>query len=74
MGDAGFQRKCFTRITKFKELGRTILFVSHDINTVRKLCDRALLLHKGELVADGKPAEVIARYEEIFSGSVAAVR
>lgn len=74
VGDAGFQRKCFTRITRFKELGRTILFVSHDITTVRRLCDRALLLHKGELMADGKPAEVIARYEEIFSGPVAAVR
>lgn len=74
VGDAGFQRKCFTRITKFKELGRTILFVSHDINTVRNLCDRALLLHKGELIADGRPAEVIARYEEIFSRPMAAVR
>jgi len=74
VGDAGFQRKCYGRISKFKQLGRTILFVSHDIVTVRQLCDRALLLHKGELIADGKPADVIARYEEIFSGPLAAVR
>jgi ABC-type polysaccharide/polyol phosphate transport system ATPase subunit len=74
VGDAGFQRKCYGRISKFKQLGRTILFVSHDIATVRQLCDRALLLHKGELIADGKPAEVIARYEEIFRGALAAVR
>jgi lipopolysaccharide transport system ATP-binding protein len=74
VGDAGFQRKCYGRIEKFRQLGRTILFVSHDVSTVRQLCDRALLLHNGELISDGQPAEVIARYEEIFSSPVAAVR
>jgi ABC-type polysaccharide/polyol phosphate transport system ATPase subunit len=73
VGDVGFQGKCFDRIERFKQLGRTILFVSHSIPTVRQLCDRALLLHNGELIGDGKPAEVIAQYEQIFIRPLAAV-
>jgi ABC-type polysaccharide/polyol phosphate transport system ATPase subunit len=66
VGDAGFQRKCFDRIEHFRRAGKTILFVSHAMDSVRKLCDRVLLLQAGRLVEDGSPDRVIARYEEIL--------
>jgi ABC-type polysaccharide/polyol phosphate transport system ATPase subunit len=66
VGDAGFQQKSFDRIQAFRELGRTILFVSHSTDSVRKMCDRVLLIHRGELVADGRPDDVIAAYEQIL--------
>jgi ABC-type polysaccharide/polyol phosphate transport system ATPase subunit len=66
VGDAGFQQKCFDRIQSFRDRGKTILFVSHSTESVRKLCDRVLLIHRGELVADGRPDEVIPIYESIL--------
>jgi ABC-type polysaccharide/polyol phosphate transport system ATPase subunit len=66
VGDAGFQQKSFDRIQAFRQLGRTILFVSHSTDSVRKMCDRVLLIHRGELVADGRPDDVIAAYEQIL--------
>jgi teichoic acid transport system ATP-binding protein len=66
VGDAGFQEKCFDRIQRFRESGKTIVFVSHVMDSVRRLCDRVLWVHRGELVADGKSSEVIARYEEML--------
>ena len=66
VGDAGFQQKCFDRIQRFRNLGNTILFVSHSTENVRSLCDRALLVHRGELILDGRPDDVIARYEQIL--------
>ena len=66
VGDAGFQRKCFDRIEHFRRAGKTILFVSHAMDSIRKLCDRVLLLQAGRLVEDGSPDRVIARYEEIL--------
>jgi ABC-2 type transport system ATP-binding protein len=66
VGDAGFQGKCFDRIEDFRRAGKTILFVSHSMDNIRKLCDRVILLHTGRLVEDGSPDRVIARYEEIL--------
>lgn len=66
VGDAGFQEKCFDRIQTFRDLGRTILFVSHSTESVRKMCNRVLLIHRGELVAEGAPDDVIAVYERIL--------
>jgi lipopolysaccharide transport system ATP-binding protein len=59
VGDLGFQRKCLERIRQIKEEGCAILFVSHDTGTVRQLCDEALWMKGGRLVACG-PAEVVA--------------
>ncbi len=73
VGDAGFQQKCLALINRFRQEGKTILFVSHDTGSVRDLCDRALLIHRGELVRDGRPDEVISVYEEILK-IVQAVR
>jgi ABC-type polysaccharide/polyol phosphate transport system ATPase subunit len=66
VGDTRFQQKCMDRIRHFRSAGKTIVFVSHDLNRVRQLCDRVLLIHQGELIEDGPPTEVISRYEELM--------
>src|SRR5213083_488238 len=53
VGDEAFQRKCFGKIFDFKSRGGTIVFVSHDAAAVERLCDRAVLLRRGEVVFDG---------------------
>lgn len=72
VGDAAFQRKCLGRIAAFRERGGTILFVSHDQETVMRVCDRAILIEGGHVVADGAPHEVIAEYNRHLAGEVAA--
>jgi lipopolysaccharide transport system ATP-binding protein len=62
VGDAEFQPKCLERIQQLKDLGTTNLFISHDLSAVERLCDRAILLDAGEIVADGPPASVVATY------------
>jgi ABC-type polysaccharide/polyol phosphate transport system ATPase subunit len=75
VGDAGFQQKCFDRIQRFRETEKTILFVSHIMDNIRQFCDRVLLIHAGELIEEGSPDDVIARYQELIEQGVAeAVR
>jgi lipopolysaccharide transport system ATP-binding protein len=64
VGDYRFQRKCMVKIDEVRSRGRTILFVSHNMGAIRKLCSRAVLLKAGKLVADGLPEPVIAAYLE----------
>jgi len=66
VGDAVFQHRCLRRINELHERGATVLFVSHDAAAVRALCSRALLLKAGRVVADGKPADVLNRYQKII--------
>lgn len=66
VGDTRFQQKCMERINEFRSSGKTIALVSHNLNTIREFCDRVLLIHQGELLEDGPPAEVISRYEELM--------
>ncbi len=66
VGDAVFQHRCLRRLRELHERDTTILFVSHDAAAVRALCSRALLLKGGRVVADGKPAEVLNRYQKII--------
>lgn len=73
VGDAGFKEKCFDRIQNFRDQGKTILFVSHDVETIQHFCERVLLFHNGELVADGDPKPVITRYREIIGRGPAAM-
>lgn len=68
VGDAAFQRKCLGRIFAFQRAGGTILFVSHDQETVSRVCDRAILLDGGRIVSDGAPHEVIADYNRHLAG------
>src|SRR5437867_5623795 len=65
VGDAVFQHRCLRRLKQLHERGATVLFVSHDAAAVRALCSRAILLKAGGIIADGKPAEVLNRYQEI---------
>ncbi len=62
VGDASFQRKCLERIDRMRSEGATILFVSHNAETVRTICSRAIWLDDGQLVADGSAESVVARY------------
>lgn len=71
VGDAAFQAKCLQRITDLKHGGKTIVFVSHDLGAVERLCDRVLLIQRGEVAANGPPREVIAEYQRI-AGSFTA--
>lgn len=66
VGDAVFQHRCLRRINELQERGCTILFVSHDLAAVRALCSRAVLLNSGRIVIDGKPADVLNRYQKII--------
>ncbi len=74
VGDGEFRRKCFERIEQFRTLGKTILFVSHDLSSIRQFCDRVLLLHGGELIEDGSTDFVISRYESLLSQHVDSLR
>lgn len=65
VGDAAFQSKCLQRINELKEMGTTIVFISHDLGAVERLCDRALLLRQGEVIAGGSPREVVAEYRRV---------
>lgn len=62
VGDASFQRKCMQRMEEFREQGKTILFVSHNLSAVQTLCDRACLLSHGKIVELGNPDRVLRAY------------
>ncbi len=66
VGDSTFARKSFERIMRFREEGKTILFCSHSLYQVEKICDRALWLDKGQLKMDGTPAVVLAAYNNVL--------
>src|SRR5882757_2079586 len=65
VGDAAFQSKCLECIAELRRAGRTIVFISHDLAAVYRLCDRAILLSHGCILADGPPREVIDQYQQI---------
>jgi len=67
VGDAYFQQKCMRKITEFKDNGGSIVFVSHDMNAVKILCDRALLLDHGMAVEAGDPEKVINTYNFLLA-------
>ena len=67
VGDGGFREKCFDRIRQFRDSGKTILMVSHEMGTMSSFCSRLLLIHHGKLVEEGEPSRVVARYEELLA-------
>lgn len=67
VGDAYFQQKCMQRIEQFKEAGGSIVFVSHDMNAVKVLCDEALLLDRGFVAEQGDPDKVIETYNFLLA-------
>ncbi|PZQ32577.1 MAG: ABC transporter ATP-binding protein [Stenotrophomonas acidaminiphila] len=72
VGDEAFQRKCFARIEALKRSGATIVFVSHSAGVVLELCDRAILLDGGQLLALGNPRHVVSRYHKLLYASADA--
>lgn len=64
VGDASFQNKCQQRIAELQRDGMTIIFVSHDMTAVERLCDRVFCLQQGGILAEGKPREIIRQYYE----------
>jgi|SRR5271157_1264388 len=62
VGDQRFQEKCFDRIRRFKQAGKTLLFVSHGGDIVRLLCERAIWLDHGKMMLEGPPAQVLEAY------------
>ncbi len=68
VGDERFQMKCFKTINKkFCRPGKTIIFVSHDMTAVQKLCNHVVLLNGGKIVDQGEPERIIPQYEELMS-------
>jgi len=68
VGDIAFQLKCLDRIRQFQRKGKTLMFVSHALQTVEEFCDEAFLIHKGDLVKQGDPADVILEMIRHHSG------
>ena len=68
VGDESFQRKCIKKINDLKKTGKTIVFVSHDLQSMEELCDEVFLLHNGRLVKHGKPVDVISEYHKLLVG------
>ncbi len=66
VGDVNFQKRCFEKIMEFKKKGVTIIFVSHGLGDVERICDRVALLNDGRLVYVGNPKETIERYIKIM--------
>ncbi len=64
VGDVGFQNRCYERIWDFRQKGKTIIFVSHDLDAVSKLCERAIWLHEGRIEMDGDADSVLSAYLE----------
>lgn len=68
VGDVFFQAKCYRKFDEFKKLGKTILFVSHDLSSIVKYCDRVILLNKGTKLGEGDAKEMIDVYKQVLVG------
>ena len=68
VGDVFFQAKCYRKFDEFKKKGKTILFVSHDLSSVAKYCDRVVLLNKGTKLGEGSAKEMIDIYKQVLVG------
>lgn len=66
VGDVFFQAKCYKKFEDFKKEGKTILFVSHDLGSISRYCDRVILLNKGVKLSEGKPKDMIDLYKKVL--------
>lgn len=66
VGDVFFQAKCYRKFEEFKKMGKTILFVSHDLSSIGKYCDRVVLLNKGRKLAEGDAKEMVNLYRRVL--------
>lgn len=68
VGDVFFQAKCYHKFDEFKRMGKTIVFVSHDLSSISKYCDRVVLLNQGVKLGEGTPKEMIDAYKQVLVG------
>lgn len=68
VGDVFFQAKCYRKFEEFKKQGRTILFVSHDLSSISRYCDRVILLNKGVKLEEGSPKQMVDMYKQLLVG------
>ena len=68
VGDVFFQAKCYHKFEEFKKRGKTIVFVSHDLSSISKYCDRVYLLNQGNLLGEGSPKEMIDAFKRVLVG------
>jgi len=68
VGDVFFQAKCYHKFEEFKQMGKTIVFVSHDLSSISKYCDRVILLNKGTKLGEGSAKEMIDTYKRVLVG------
>jgi ABC-type polysaccharide/polyol phosphate transport system ATPase subunit len=69
VGDVTFQQRCMEKFTQFRDEGRTIVIVTHDLNTVKTMCDRAVLLEHGAVTGEGDPSVLVDQYTEGMLGT-----
>lgn len=72
VGDVFFQAKCYHKFEEFKKMGKTIVFVSHDLSSISKYCDRVVLLNQGTKLGEGEPKKMIDIYKQVLVGQYAA--
>ncbi|MDE6405743.1 MAG: ABC transporter ATP-binding protein [Lachnospiraceae bacterium] len=72
VGDVFFQAKCYHKFEEFKEMGKTIVFVSHDLSSISKYCDRVVLLNQGIKLGEGAPKQMIDTYKQVLVGQYTA--
>lgn len=68
VGDVFFQAKCYHKFEEFKAMGKTIVFVSHDLSSISKYCDRVVLLNQGVKLGEGSPKQMIDTYKQVLVG------
>lgn len=66
VGDVFFQAKCYHKFEEFKKMGKTIIFVSHDLSAVSKYCDKVILLNRGEKLDEGSPKAMVDMYKQLL--------
>ena len=72
VGDAAFQLRCYDRIADLRHDGATLLFISHDLASIARLCDRVVLMNRGRIAGAGTPSGVISQYQQMVTDSFAA--
>lgn len=73
VGDELFKRKCFSKMEEFFKSGKTILFVSHNLQSIRDICTRAIVINNGEIIMDGEPDIISPRYRQLLSETNKAI-
>lgn len=69
VGDLYFQAKCYRKFNEFRDMGKTILFVTHSMDSVLKYCDHVMVLHRGEKLAEGTPHDMVDLYKQVYADS-----